>query len=864
MNQEKRVSEGVPSGEAPQSFGDTLHGVLVRTIQGDRSPGLLTLQFPTGVGKSYAVEHAIATLIATMPDGAPPVLFVTPQKKNIPDAGDIVELCRAEGYEPAPYDVMRLHSIPEMLAATVNDELLATIPREHRSRTNVEELFDTVRCLKGNKGYGDAVRRILPEFKRSVKSLLPSLGWEERLSLLENDDEWRWLAKLWPFVFTRRAKVLLMTSSKFFLPHDTLIEAPCPIDEAEWLRGAIVFIDEFDSTKKDCLNAIVSKSTKSRADIPGLVRSLWHGVDVSTLPESMLAGEDAERNLGRLGELRQVLEDVAHKTHVDYVYKAEEGAVESAGLFMYDGTRRGTSIGAHYLVRTDDARRENVIEKKSSGKESRPLAVDVSELRGAVSYAQRVIASMLRDRHGYRLEGMDEEAVRNEILSTLETLGVKDRNEQELMLNGVREVLRGGGDYRGSLREGWTLYEQGFGLIAVEESEAHRFSTHIYAYAMDETPEKRLRALIEKSLVIGLSATALVDSPLCNYDLDWLRNQRPALVRGLSDEDSRLLRDAFARHIAGYGNIDIKVVPMAVSEDEDDGLYREAGQLVKKPSLREIVANVLEGSSRGGDGESNQYPALRYVRIARAYRYFLENVPEGVFVCATSPAPRREQDASSEYRVETLEILFRLIRRDLGVEDGEGSVRFIEGSDDFQAKYDAMVGELGEGCSRMFICASYQSLATGVNLQYDGGGMRTVSVSEHSFDSRVDLVGVYLDRITNVAPTSSRIGEETRAEDMLRCAYELREMAWHGDISIAEMDGAVRSLMGGHSVRGIKLVDKPSVQAACTRMAAQMVGRMCRTSNKAPSIHVLFDSNLAARMDPYAMGDDLLAWRQES
>lgn len=106
--------------------------------------------------------------------------------------------------------------------------------------------------------------------------------------------------------------------------------------------------------------------------------------------------------------------------------------------------------------------------------------------------------------------------------------------------------------------------------------------------------------------------------------------------------------------------------------------------------------------------------------------------------------------------------------------------------------------------------------------------------------------------------SKARIGEETRAKDTLRCTYELREMAWHGDISISEMDGAARALMGGRVAGGTKLVDKPSVRAACTRMAAQMVGRMCRTGNKAPSIHVLYDVNLADTIDPDAMGDDLI------
>ena len=49
---------------------------------------------------------------------------------------------------------------------------------------------------------------------------------------------------------------------------------------------------------------------------------------------------------------------------------------------------------------------------------------------------------------------MDEEAVKNEILSTLEALGVKDRGGQMLMLDGIREILKGGSHNRGSLREG--------------------------------------------------------------------------------------------------------------------------------------------------------------------------------------------------------------------------------------------------------------------------------------------------------------------------------------------------------------------------------------------------------------------------
>jgi hypothetical protein len=169
MGQDKKAKVGASSVEPGRTFGETLHGVLVRTIEEDRSPGLLTLQFPTGVGKSYAVERAIATLVSRAPEPLPPILFVTPQKKNIPSVDAIAGLCRREGYEPLPHDVMRLRSVPEMLSETVRDGMLENIPYEHRAKTNVEEVIDTVRCLRGSRGYGDAIRRILPEFRRSVR-----------------------------------------------------------------------------------------------------------------------------------------------------------------------------------------------------------------------------------------------------------------------------------------------------------------------------------------------------------------------------------------------------------------------------------------------------------------------------------------------------------------------------------------------------------------------------------------------------------------------------------------------------------------------------------------------------------------------
>lgn len=842
------------------TFGDTLHDILVRTIEDDRSPGLLTLQFPTGSGKSYGVERALATLASRLPDNSPPIIFVTPQKKNIPDAKKIAELCRKAGYEPGPHDIQRLLSAPEMVARTATSDILDRVPTKHKERTNVAELVDTVRLLKGSESYGSAVRQPLREFKRFVRILFPRTGWKERLQLIESDEDWRWVADLWPAVHTRRAKVLLMTSAKFFRPHDTLLEAAHAPYLAEWTRGSVIFMDEFDSIKQDCLKTIIDGSMQAPVDLAGLVRRLRSGLEAGELPETMLH----DRGANSIERLRAMLDDTAESTCLGYVYKAEPGTTDAGGLFMYDGMRHSTNIGTSFHVRTDHARHENVITRRFHvGDDSRPLSRDIGRLRGAVAYAQKVICSLLVDQHGWGVASLDEEALRNEILSILEAIGIKDTDERRFMVEGVKAVIKSERPGRKTLKEGPSVYEQGFGLVALEDSEDHRYSTHLHAFAMDDTPEKMLLGLMRRSFVIGLSATLRIDSPLSNFDLPWLEEQEPTLMRRLRDADEKALRKAYRRHTEGYDNVELKVAHLSVKESKAEGLYRAAEQLVTREGLRESMMNALLGTVRSDEGREDFFPAYRYARVTRAYRYFLEHVEAGVFLCATTAAPRHGTDASTRYRAEVLEQLFDLVRRDLGMDAQHGAARFIEGSTDFQSRYDALVDELGPGCPRIFVCAAYGSLATGFNPQYDGRGMATVRVNDLSFDDRVDLVGVYLDRVTSIAPTIARIRKDSRGADVMALAFELREMAWRGDLSIDEMDQATKALMVGHPQRSNGIIDKPCVMASATKTVVQMVGRMCRTSNKAPTIHILFDDDLAKRIDPYALDKTLVGRETE-
>ena len=888
----------LPGFESVGSFGDELHNVLLRFLSEPDgfSPGLLTLAFPTGSGKSYAVEQTIASLLtrsvtdeqtsdstSSVHKVEPPlIIFATPQIKNIPEATKIRRMCADRGLILGEHDVMRLYSETEMLAHTARPDLIDSIPQHFRANMHVEQLIYLTNALKGSEQYEEAIREPLLEFKKDIRSCLRAEAQKDdeyqpiTISDIRDNDYWHWLGELWPAVYTKEAKVLLMTTSKLFYNHDTLLDSPIAIDRADWAKGSLVFLDEFDSVKKDSLKAIVNEAADARADLPKLVRSLYHSVSLETLPRYLSSFYDSisleKKIVRRVERLVDILDELNEKIQLDYLYKADQGVIKSLGLFMYDGSRQTTNIGKQFYAYTDRDRKQNVIVSNyDKNRQPRTLAADAGKMRGAITYAELLIAEVVKDitidsRRTLR-PTIDPRLARRPdstsiikrddlIRSCLEAFGINDPDGRRLMLNDIKNIVCKGTYGHSTYVSGPSFYEQNFGLLAVEDSDSHAFSTHIYAYTMASSPEVRLRDFMEESLVIGLSATAMIDSPLCNYDLQWLREQRPDLIKCLPKSDVRLLEEAHERHTVGYKNMELSVIPIKIKSSVDDSCYFEAKSLVNRTALVDKVINLFGEASAIGSAKNNAYAIRRYTKVGKAFRYFLENISQGVFVCTTSISPSNKAPGESSFRIDTLRSLFRLIMRDVKAAETGTLIRFVDNSVDFQNKYDAMVSELSAESPRMFICAAYGSLATGVNLQYPNFGMKTVQSSPYVFDDKVDLVGVYLDRVTNVAPSSNRISEQSHAADLLTNAFELREMAWRGDLSVDQMDTGIRQLLANSDIP-IKMVDKSCVKAASTQIIAQMVGRMCRTANKAPHIHILYDFDLVDTVDPLAMSNVL-------
>lgn len=93
--------------------------------------------------------------------------------------------------------------------------------------------------------------------------------------------------------------------------------------------------------------------------------------------------------------------------------------------------------------------------------------------------------------------------------------------------------------------------------------------------SFNDSPEKFLIRLIERTKVVGISASANLPSVLSNYDMDYIKQEHRDLFFEIPQEDAKRLNEQFNKSIESYHKTKIK----CFSVGEEIKLSNEANQL---------------------------------------------------------------------------------------------------------------------------------------------------------------------------------------------------------------------------------------------------------------------------------------------
>ncbi len=137
-------------------------------------------------------------------------------------------------------------------------------------------------------------------FRKELKEYLsrffkPRQKVEDRLKAMRANPDLRWVEKMYPSVLYFEKKVFFCTVDKFYLYLDTIIGPNIQLSSPRYLRGNIVFIDEFDATKQNIQRAIVENAVRFSQDILGLFVRIYYGVSNRQFPLFKLKGADENR-----------------------------------------------------------------------------------------------------------------------------------------------------------------------------------------------------------------------------------------------------------------------------------------------------------------------------------------------------------------------------------------------------------------------------------------------------------------------------------------------------------------------------------------------------------------------------------------
>ncbi len=692
----------------------------------------------------------------------------------------------------------------------------------------------------------DAMQRfakdVEPPFRRMVAKAIKKneFTYYDRLRFIETTPEWMWVVKLYPSVYTRKKKLFFMSADKFVTRNDTLIDVSNVVYESIITRDAIIFIDEFDSTKNQILSRLVEDSIKNPIDYLDLYQKIYQGgMQPDIDPEFYVPCGDYNVNLKELHsrKMRHVLE-VRRRYHLESpVILSPETNTSRSFLFKSDITYVVNSASKSLFITYDRKSKKNIITVKEGKKSNKELYKMFRDIDYAIEDYCRLIRIIA---YNYYKKADDP------------TLSFEDCVYIILDLYGITSSMP---SYRNYLHKrvmirtkpnripgvDSSIYEKGYEYFAFLDDVISKERAHIHLVSCLVSAEKVLLNVCERAMVFGVSATAEFKTVLGNYDLEYLKSRLGDRYLPSISNDPILVKqidNAYGNYGTQKINWDVKSIASGIEGVWDDSLWENI--FTDKKHLC-VIKDRLNGV--------NEFYLQRYYSLAFALKTLVssEKKRNGLFFCNMHPV-----ENSSIFDRHIIKQMFDIIRKE--AKDDNPNISDVKlvflRKDDFDSNKRQVQIDMGNG-ERAAIITSYGTFSTGQNMQFDiPEGIEVKNVSRLAKRNEMDLDFIYLQTPTHLihAPEA----EEYEKERALHIC-DIHYLKSNGEITQKECIKAVSSALSGSAFDinmsvGLANDSKSGHMHAAAKLT-QAIGRICRTNMKNPEISIYYDEGILRYMD---------------
>ena len=776
--------------------------------------GLCLMELPTSIGKTYSTFDWIAQYAkywnSQQQKGKNKfrqVVFVTTMKKNLMTSefdsleneentrlGDLEKAYLRHGRQEAyKEEVMVLKSVAETLESILpilNDKEKA-IPCHYRNIPIFDSLKSHIAKMTGSaarsdKEYYETKRKDANNAYLKLRKVIVS-KYKELNNIEHNvsvpltevaEDNNSWVFDLFPDLVIPKKKVLLMSFSKLLMGRLYEGTARSFLSD-EFLKNKIIFVDEFDSTKKTLKDTLAENSILNAGEGMGdnesgdrhpfnflqMFIQIYKGTQMLFASEdlSSLANQKEADGTSKLtmAYIRKEAERLNNNYFLDHAYLTSSKLRDDRNVFIFQDYATRTIVKGNLFGRlvAEESEGNRVILSVKTKEEmgEKDFYVDglIRWLKGFVKrfsihalnvgkdYAERINK---RNEDQPEAELTEEDGFRSYLskfyISRAENIpNIETRVLWNMAIDSNTAFLfkrkRGRMDY--------DYYVDGFTYYNIESRKFDNDSMILSMVCLTQTAESIMEKICRNALVFGVSATAGIPSVTGNYNLPWLTEVLDGVhdMIGENEQLSEWVQDFLDKRFLPYENGEISVQLHVIDNMDSIGKDKLAAYLngsssqkpctalsnFKKEYAWDIENNII-GSLHKIQSKDVSYLKMRYYNLANVMRDFASKTSiQSLLYLGKQNATgdvKGSPDGSSEWDKAVIARIARCVNADLDLADDDKiGVAFLY-SEGFNKTMEEIQYRLSDTDKdgkekrpeRLVIISAYDSVSVGQNMQY--------------------------------------------------------------------------------------------------------------------------------------------------
>ena len=852
-----------------------LANAICEFVKRSEKKGLVEIPLPTGFGKTHAVMQAMSVM-ADRETGSfsdvKRIIFTTTLKKNLP-----VEKLR--DYYKGDFDkeVLLLKSNVDSLIDFHANGGLSKIPEKFKDDAfyKMVKRLDHLKTLQAKKEKSSDDFEFIQElkehanedeqvFRKHIRSILREnfRTSVEQKKAIKKRSEFQWIGELYPYIFIDDKKVIFMSMRKLLSGLSPLAGSGNSLLTEEFLNGSILFIDEYDATKKDVKDEIIEEQLRERLDLIRVFRSVHSALHSERFSNDLLdVLHMDDYTLQKFYESIIIhANELYERFHLGLSYRQEDGLVDRKKNFLFYDSQFQTILekGKYTIFAQEDKARHRMSITKGESDSSIDGNIAIQDLlRKVDAFMKRFSYFIWRWANAYMIKenskrterkakdgiDLDMMTVDNAAYSIIDKF-LSDRQEKRIIFSYYSKMNMQA--MRDGQRLPYSYFANGFTMFELEDNDANNDDTMMSMVKIKDTPESIMAFIAENALVFAISATAAIPSATGNYCRDYLKDVLKDKFHSLPEEDAGLtdyIRKELETRNEPYRN-EIGIEVSDVPEDEELIKERLINCFADKESAK-LCLNKIEFETSELGEEKCSYYANKYMRLAYVVRLFANQKDQQTLLYLGKALPKDSDGSTLKKNV--LDYIIEMANIDAGLKGLNMIQPAILTSSNFDETKEQICERLKNG-EKLIIFSSYQTVGAGQNLQYpvNESYRDNVVTLPHSYNyekKERDIDSIYLDDITYLTENINDI----KHFDIKRNMYHLMQvMECFGNYEISVE--AKRELVkaGFNSLQNIlpkcnvSLNDAQSIKFHVTRDVIQAVGRMGRTClrNKHISIYI--------------------------